>query len=57
LRIGYRSIRQISQLLKITLILNYSRLKLKILVKEVQVYHVKGSVGFAEKKDIQKELA
>jgi hypothetical protein len=39
------------------LILNYSRLKLKILVKEVQVYYVKGSIGFAEKKDIQKELA
>ena len=39
------------------LILNYSRLKLKMLVKEVQVYYIKGSVGFAKKKDTQKELA
>jgi len=39
------------------LILSYSRLKLKMLVKEVQLHPRKGSVELANKKDIRKELA
>jgi hypothetical protein len=43
--------------LKITLIPTYFRLKLKMLVKEVRLHYVKGSMGFAEGRGIQKELA
>jgi hypothetical protein len=57
LRIGYRLIRQMFQVLRITLTLPYFRLKLKMLVKEARLYQVKGSVGFAEKRSTQKELA
>jgi hypothetical protein len=39
------------------LIPNYFRLKLKMLVKGLQLHQAKGSVGLAEKRDIQKELA
>jgi hypothetical protein len=43
--------------LKIALIPTYFRLKSKMLIKEVRLYHVKGSMGFTEKRGIQKELA
>lgn len=34
------------------LILSYFRLKLKMLVKEVRLHYVKGSIRLIEKKDI-----
>jgi hypothetical protein len=57
LRRGYPLTKRTFQVLKIALILNYFKLKLKMLVKEVRLYQGKGSVGFAGKKGIPKELA
>jgi hypothetical protein len=57
LRIGYRLTKQKFWVLKITLIPSYFKLKLKMLVKGVRLHQGQGSVGFAEGKDTQKELA
>jgi hypothetical protein len=57
LRIGYVSARWMFQVLKIVLIPYHPRLKSEMPVKEVQLHRRKGSVGFAEKKDIPKQLA
>jgi hypothetical protein len=56
-RIGYQSARWMFHVLKIVLIPYHPRLKSEMPVKEVQLHQRKGSVDFAEKRDIPKKLA